>query len=140
MNSSSPIIEEFLEQWHKVVANRDLHGFHELLEDNVSLNSPVSSKPITGRETISFIFMALLTILDDFTYYRCADDGKNLFLEFSGKLKKHDKVFKIEGVDVFKISSSGKVAELTVMMRPLTALQEFATQMSAKLSSQGENK
>jgi hypothetical protein len=47
-----------------------------------------------------------------------ADDGRRL---------------EVEGVDVFRLDSEGRIASLTVMLRPLNATQAVASRMREQL-------
>ena len=55
---------------------------------------------------------------------------------FEGRVKnKKGNYLKVEGIDLITLNENGKIIELKVMIRPMNALIEVATQMKQKFTN-----
>ncbi|GGO63427.1 nuclear transport factor 2 family protein [Nonomuraea cavernae] len=115
------------------VEARDMAAAVALLADDVVFHSPVVFKPYRGRDTVAPILHAVQRVFEDFRYVRevGADDAPDHALVFRARIGERE----IEGVDLLHLAEGGSVAELTVMVRPLTAAQAPAEAMRAQLTA-----
>lgn len=115
------------------VEARDMAAAVALLADDVVFHSPIVFRPYRGRDTVAPILHAVQRVFEDFRYVRevGADDAPDHALVFRARIGERE----IEGVDLLHLGEGGSVAELTVMVRPLTAAQALAEAMRAQLAA-----
>jgi hypothetical protein len=101
---------------------RDLHAWGEALAADVVLHSPVFTSPFRGHDEAIELFGVLFDSLGaiDITDELAAGDSHVFFWrsEVGGR--------ELEGVDLLRSNPQGKIAEITVMIRPLVGIAAFA--------------
>lgn len=126
---------ELIERWHDAVARRDLAGLEQLLAEDVRFDSPAVFRPVEGRGPTMLVLAAATEVFGALEYthaYLDATDG--ITLQFSTTVVGDDgRRLEVEGVDVLRLGPDGRVESLTVMLRPLSALQAMATRMREQL-------
>jgi hypothetical protein len=95
------------------------------------LRSPVSFKPFEGREAVSRLFAILLETFEDFRYTDEFEADGKAALVFTARVGDRE----LEGLDLFRFDADGQVAELTVMVRPLSAAIALAEAVGPKLAA-----
>lgn len=112
------------------VESKDLQRILGMLADDVVFRSPAVHKPYHGKEATSQLLSAVFRLFEDFHYLAefASDDGEVLL--FQARVGSRD----IQGVDVLRLNDEGRVAELTVMIRPLSGLNAVVEGMTALLS------
>lgn len=118
--------------FRRTVEARELDRVGELLTDDVVLHSPIAFKPYHGRETVATIIRLVASILQDFAFQReiGAESDDDHALVFGARIGD----LSIQGCDFIHTDADGLIDELTVMMRPLRAVQAFETQMRARFA------
>jgi SnoaL-like protein len=118
--------------FRRAVEARELDRVGQLLTDDVVLHSPIAFKPYHGRETVATIINLVASILQDFAFQReiGADSDDDHALVFGARIGD----LSIQGCDFIHTDADGLIDELTVMMRPLRAVQAFETQMRARFA------
>ena len=108
----------------------DFASLGELLADDVVFRSPVAFKPYEGRPIVAAILRGVGRVFEDFRYVReLADaDGHGSALIFETVV---DGVT-LHGIDLIRTDDAGLIAELTVMVRPLSASNALAAAMAAQ--------
>ena len=113
------------------VEAKDLDAALALFADDATLDSPVAFKPFVGMDAISVVLRAISETFEDFRY---TDEFEN---EGEGT---HALIFRarvgdksVEGLDLIRADGSGRIANLTVMIRPMSGLIALAEAMSAKV-------
>jgi len=98
--------------------------------ENAILKSPVSFRPIKGRPAIRQLLAALLKVFKDFRYtdQLQSNDG-TLGLIFGARTGDRQ----IEGLDLMRFDEKGLIRELTVMVRPRSALEALQREVGAIL-------
>ena len=117
--------------FRQAVEANDLAAVAALLADDVVFHSPVSHKPYRGREQVGWILATVATVFEDFTYIAEAENGRQSMLRFRAHIGDRQ----LEGVDLIERDEAGKVAALTVMVRPLSALQALGEAMRARFAA-----
>jgi SnoaL-like domain len=112
---------------------KDLELLMQTLREDVVLHSPVLFRGFEGRDTAAAVLTHVAATLEDLTYTDELGDGKTVWLRFKAKVAGTSK--ELEGIDFLELDEEGKVAELTVFMRPFSALTAFNEQMSARLGA-----
>lgn len=109
---------------------RDAEALPELLTDDVVLTSPAAFTPYVGKAITIAVIRGVMRVFDDFRYVREIVDanGRDHALMFettvSGK--------KLTGCDFLHVDADGRVDDIVVMVRPLSAANAFAQAMSAQ--------
>jgi hypothetical protein len=119
-------------EFRRAVEARELDRVGELFTDDVVLHSPIAFKPYQGRETVATIISLVASILQDFAFQReiGAESDDDHALVFGARIGD----LSIQGCDFIHTDANGLIDELTVMMRPLRAVQAFETQMRARFA------
>ena len=113
----------------------DIDGALALFREDATLDSPVAFKPFAGIEAIGVVLRAVFETFEDFRYTD----------ELGGEAGVHALVFSarvgdksVQGLDLIRTDDSGRVTDLTVMIRPLSGLIALAEAMSAKVGHLGK--
>ena len=114
------------------VEARDLDAMLGLLAEDVVFRSPVAFKPYEGRAAVAPILRAVLEVFED-RYVReiGAPDAADHALVFRATIGGRE----VEGSDFLHTDENGSITELTVMVRPLSAVMALAEAMGARLTS-----
>ena len=127
--------KKFLEQWHPIVANRDLDALREVLHPDVTMGAPPYWQKFGGSEVVHRLLGIIVTTIEDFTYHREWCEGRELALEFTGHVGSLD----LQGIDLITLDGEGRIANLDVLMRPMNAvakLQEIVAPQMTKFFQQ----
>jgi hypothetical protein len=111
--------------------SKDLELLMETLCEDVVLHSPVLFRGFEGRDTVAAVLTHVAATLEDLTYTDELTDGKTVALRFKAKVGDKE----LEGIDFLELDENGNVAELTVFMRPFSALTAFNEQMMVRLGA-----
>ena len=96
------------------------------LAENVVLNSPLGDEPLTGREAVAEAIQTVYTLAADLTYEEVLS-GETHHAAFF-RLQIEDTV--VNGMDYALLDADGKIAEVTILWRPLP----FAVEMQGHLA------
>jgi len=100
------------------------------------LNSPVSFKPIEGHAAIRSLLTILLDVFQDFQYTDQLDSDKGTRgLIFRARIGDRE----LEGLDLLRFDGSGRICELTVMVRPRSAIEALRSEVGTRLAPAGPN-
>jgi len=127
---------DFLERWHRIVAERDLAALTEVLADNISMGAPPYWQKLQGRALVHHLLGLIIHTVEDFTYHREWQEGRELALEFTGHVGELD----VQGIDLITLDDRARISNLDVLMRPVNSVIELrkiiAPQMAAYLAEQ----
>ena len=120
-----------IEGRHNIVHTRDASGLDELLVDDVVFYSPVVHTPQIGKAITTMYLTAAVQVFgnETFRYVREVVGESDAVLEFETEI---DGIL-INGVDIIKWNSDGKITEFKVMLRPLKAINKIHEKMAAIL-------
>ena len=99
------------------------------LAEDVEFRSPAVHKPYRGRDVVAPILGAVATVFENFRYTAEWRDGQTTILFFEANVGDRE----LQGIDILEDGTDGKVAKLTVMIRPLSGLQAVSGAMLARL-------
>lgn len=108
---------------------KDVELMIETLREDVVLHSPILFRGFEGREVVGQVLTHVAATLENLTYTDELAEGRTVALRFKANVGDRE----LEGIDFLELDEEGRVAELTVFMRPLSALNRFNEQMSARL-------
>jgi hypothetical protein len=110
---------------------KDLDLLAESLREDVVLHSPILFRGFEGRDVVSQVLTFVAMTLEDLTYTDELVEGDTVALRFKAMVGDRE----LEGIDFLTLDEDGKVADLTVFMRPLSALTAFNERMAAHLAA-----
>lgn len=108
----------------------DMDAAVALLAQDVEFHSPVVHSPYRGRDAVGPILHAVAQVFEDFRYVSEVGGGDDHVLVF----RAHVGDRQLEGIDLLHHDASGAIDRLTVMIRPLSALQAVAAAMRERLT------
>lgn len=111
--------------------NKDVELMKETLREDVVLHSPVLFRGFEGRDVVGAVLTHVAATLEDFSYTDELAEGDTIVLRFKAMVGDRE----LEGIDFLELDEAGKVRELTVFMRPYSALTAFNEQMKARLEA-----
>lgn len=114
------------------VENKDFAALEATLSPDVVFRSPVVFAPYEGREAVAGLLRVVGQVLAPQLSYRWqVREGNRETLCFRSVVSERE----VEGVDLIRYGDDGLVAELVVMMRPLSALAAMRDAVGALLAS-----
>jgi SnoaL-like protein len=108
---------------------KDFSKGEELFSPEVVFRSPVVFKPYTGLEALGVLLGAVVEVFEDFRYVDQVETGDTAVLVFEAKVGEKQ----VNGVDVLRFGEDGRIAEMMVMIRPLSGLNALAEEMGRRL-------
>ena len=112
------------------VEARDIDAGLALFADDATLDSPVAFRPFVGIEQVGVVLRAVIETFEDFRYtheFEAADGSHALIFEARVGEKS------VQGLDLLTTDDSGRITNLTVMVRPMSGLAALAEAMAAKV-------
>jgi hypothetical protein len=100
----------------------DLEVWIDALATDVELHSPLITAPFRGRETAAELYGVLFDQLDDFEVADEFSSGSSYVCFWHADVGGR----RIEGADFIRSNAQGKIAEVTVLIRPLVSIAAFA--------------
>ncbi|WP_138380259.1 nuclear transport factor 2 family protein [Luteithermobacter gelatinilyticus] len=122
-----------LDDWHRIIKEKDLTGLQQLLHEDVEFNSPFVWTPYQGRNITLGILSSVINVFENFTYHREWVEANDMALEFSATIG--DKSLK--GVDLIRWNDDGQIIHFEVMIRPGNSLMLLAQIMQKRLAAAG---
>ena len=112
------------------VEAKDFDAAIALFADDATLDSPVAFKPFVGIDAVGVVLRAVGETFEDFRYTDEfeGDDGAHALI-FEARVGEKS----VQGLDLIRSDDSGRIANLTVMIRPMSGLIALAEAMSAKV-------
>lgn len=108
---------------------KDVELMTETLREDVALHSPILFRGFEGREIVGQVLTHVAATLEDLTYLDELHEGDTVALRFKARVGDRE----LEGIDFLELDEDGRVAVLTVFMRPMSALTAFNEQMMQRL-------
>jgi hypothetical protein len=118
-----------VERFRTAVEAGHVEGMVELLAPTVVFNSPVSFKPYRGAETVAVVLRGVFEVFEEFRYLDQLEGEELHGLVFQARVGERE----VTGIDLFRTTSDGRIAELTVMVRPLSGVMALAEAMGPKV-------
>lgn len=111
--------------------SKDFTAADELFTEDATFSSPVVFKPYQGREQIKMILSAVVQVFEDFRYLDQVETGDTAVLVFAARVGDRE----LQGVDILKFDTEGRIAALTVMVRPMSGLTALGERMREMLEA-----
>jgi hypothetical protein len=110
---------------------KDLDGAKLTLREDVVLHSPILFRGFEGREIVLAVLTHVAATLEDFRYIDELAEDDTVVLRFKARVGDRE----LEGIDFLELDEDGLVKELTVFLRPLSAVNAFNERMAARLAT-----
>jgi hypothetical protein len=118
------------ERFRTAVEAGHIDGMVELLAPTVVFNSPVTFEPFRGSETVAVVLRGVFDVFEEFRYVDALDGDELHALVFEARVGERE----VTGIDLFRATKDGRIAELTVMVRPLSGVAALAEAMAPKVA------
>ena len=118
------------ERFRTAVEAGHVDGMIELLAPTVVFNSPVTFKPFRGSETVAVVLRGVFEVFEGFRYIDEVAGEELHGLVFEARVGERE----VTGIDLFRATGDGRIAELTVMVRPLSGVMALAEAMGPKVA------
>ena len=123
-----------LADWHDYMqGGSDPAALAALIGEDAVFHSPVVHTPQVGKAKVMAYLGAAAVVLgnDSFRYVRELIDGDDVLLEFTAEI---DGIH-VNGIDLIRFDSAGKIADFKVMVRPMKAMNKLWELMAAQLAA-----
>jgi len=109
----------------------DIEAGLALFAEDATLDSPVAFKPFVGIEAVGVVLRAVFETFEDFRYTdEFVNEGERTHaLVFTARVGDRG----VQGLDLIRSDESGRITNLTVMIRPLSGLIALAEAMAPKV-------
>lgn len=107
----------------------------DTLAPDVAFRSPAVHRPYLGREAVMPVLTAAVDVLEALTYTDCVEGPELTILFFTARIGERQ----AEGIDGLRFDAQGQVQELTVMIRPLSALTAVVETMGRRLGGASDD-
>lgn len=116
------------------VESHDLDRIMAAFTDDAVLHSPITHQPFEGRAAIRRLLAIIIEVFQGFHYTDelGASDGTKA-LVFRARVGRRD----VEGIDLLRFDASGKVVDLTVLVRPRSAMEALLAEVAPRLAASG---
>jgi hypothetical protein len=121
------------DRFRAAAESKDFTAIDELFADDVTFKSPVVFKPYEGRDAVAMILGAVVQVFEDFRYTDQVETGETATLAFSARVGDRE----LDGIDLLRFDSDGRVRELAVYVRPMSGVNALAEAMKRKLEEAG---
>jgi hypothetical protein len=116
------------------VEARDPQALTDALAEDVVFRSPVVFRAYEGRAVVSAILVeGAMKVFEDFRYVERFENGDAAALIFNARVGDRE----LDGLDLLRFDADGKVAELLVMVRPMSGLNALAEAMGREFERIG---
>jgi len=117
--------------FRRAAEGKDLELMRETLAEDVVLHSPVLFRGFEGREVVLAVLSHVIAVLEDFAYLDELAESDRVVLRFRARVGDRE----LEGIDYLELDGDGRVTELTVFMRPFSAVTAFNARMTERFAA-----
>lgn len=118
--------------FRRAVETRNLDAMAAAFAEDATLHSPVTFTPFEGRAAIRRLLGILLEVFQDFYYTDELESGDGTkALIFRARVGDRE----VEGLDLIRFAETGLIRDLTVMVRPRSALEALLGEVGPRLAS-----
>ena len=110
---------------------KDLELMRSTLREDVVLHSPILFNGFEGRDVALAVLGHVSAVFENFAYLDEVAEDDTVVLRFRADVGDRE----IEGIDFLELDDDGLVRELTVFLRPLSAVNAFNERMKARFEA-----
>lgn len=115
--------------FRQAAESKDFSKLEQLFSPEVVFRSPAVFKPYEGLDALKVLLGAVAETFEDFRYVDQVETGDTAVLVFEARVGDRE----LNGVDVLRFGEDGLIAEMMVMIRPMSGLNALAEQMAQRL-------
>jgi hypothetical protein len=123
MTTTRPASHSGADVFTAALAARDIDALGGSLAEHVVAHSAITGIPFQGRETVVDLYSSLFDALVDMRVTDSFREGDTHVFFWEAHIGNRY----VEGADRLRVDAAGKVAEITILGRPLTGLSAFVT-------------
>lgn len=124
-------VQTALKEWQRIFMHHDWDKLPDLLADGVTYSNPGDATPLQGMDAVVGSLCLSFSIFQDFEYKRHFDGAEGHVLEFCGSVG--DIAF--TGIDIIRLDTAGKIADLVVMIRPIAAIMKLGEEATRRMAT-----
>ena len=133
-----------IEEWHRILRERDFDALDSLLDDDVVFHSPIVHSPQVGKPLTRLYLSAAFGVFGEGSTGSAPAETGGKFRYVREVVGDHDAVLEfvtdmdgivVNGVDMIRWDDAGRIVDFKVMLRPLKAIGLISKMMAAKLES-----
>ena len=124
-----PEVDRFLEEWHRLVRERDTAAIADIPADDVAIGAPPYWNKVEGKDLVAHLLGLILETIEDFTYQRQWRQDRELALEFTGHVDGNA----LQGIDLITVNADGLLANIDVPMRPLNTIEYLRDKIAPRM-------
>ena len=117
--------------FRRAAESKDFSAAEELFSPDVVFRSPAVFKPYVGLEALGVILGTVADVFQDFRYVDQVETGDTAVLIFEARVGDRQ----LNGVDVLRLGEDDRIAEMMVMIRPLSGLNALGEEMGRRLAA-----
>ena len=117
--------------FRNAVEAHDIGAVESILHPDVVFHSPAVHRPYSGRPTVLVLLGAVFDVFEDFRYVDQIGDAPAEVLRFAARVGDRE----IDGIDLLRYDDDGLVTDLTVFIRPYSALAAVKDAMAIRLAN-----
>lgn len=126
------------DRFRTAVEAGEIAGASQLFREDAVFRSPVVYRPYAGRDTVLKVLEAAERVLGLGGHFRYVNqledsDARVAILEFATEVDGRQ----VQGIDKLTFDDQGRITELTVMLRPASALQVVGARMAEEFARLG---
>jgi len=119
------------ERFRAGVEAGDVEAALGALSADVVLHSPVTFRAFEGHDVVSHVLRTVFAVFENFRYTDHLHEGTISILVFKARVSGRE----VDGIDLVRENADGEIADLTVMVRPLSGLTALAEEMGRRLGA-----
>jgi hypothetical protein len=119
--------------FRKAAEAKDFESGRHLFSEDVVFRSPFVFTPYRGIDALGFILANVIEVFEDFRYIAHTETGDTAVLMFEARVGEKQ----LQGVDILRFGEGDLIEEMTVMVRPMNALEALGTEMKKRLEAMG---
>lgn len=119
--------------FRRMAEGRDIEGGRGLFREDVVFRSPFVHRPYQGIDATAFLLGQVVQVFENFRYIAQVETGDTAVLQFQAEVGDRE----LQGVDILRFDGDGKIAEMTVMVRPMTGLARLGEEMGRRIEAAG---
>jgi len=118
--------------FRKAIEAGDLEHLMSAFADDAVLHSPITFEPFEGRHAIRTLLGIVMEVFQDFRYTDelVGADG-TIALIFRTRVCDRE----VEGIDVVRFDETGRIRDLTVMVRPRSGVEALLGEVAPRLAA-----
>lgn len=117
--------------FRRAVEAKSLEQLAATMRKDVVLHSPILFRGFEGRDLVIAVLTEVAETVEDLVYTDELHEGNTVALRFKAQVEDRE----LEGIDFLELDDAGLIAELTVFMRPLSAVNRFNERMTERLEA-----